>query len=99
MSGLHLKGELKNKQAHLATLYKKIKELEEEIKSLEERIEAEPKSATQEKRDMEARQETRLDQDKLNALIASSSAENTEHEAPAVPIDEEIESKLLAFRE
>ena len=71
VSGLHIKGELKNQQAHLATLYKKIKELEEEIKSLEERIEAEPKSATQEKRDMEARQETRLDQDKLNALICS----------------------------
>eukprot|EP00439_Symbiodinium_sp_Y106_P028621 s3535_g3.t1 len=92
-STLHVKGDIKNKQAHLAVLMKKVEELKAEIESLEQQQASAPPSLTKEKIANETRQEAKLDKEKLADLIDLGPAEN---ESPS--LDDVLERKLLAFR-
>ena len=87
------KEDIKNKQAHLAVLMKKVEELKAEIESLEQQQASAPPSLTKEKIANETRQEAKLDKEKLADLIDLGPAEN---ESPS--LDDVLERKLLAFR-
>eukprot|EP00439_Symbiodinium_sp_Y106_P022470 s9433_g2.t1 len=95
--GAHVKGDIKNKQAHLAVLLEKVKELQEEISHLEEHQASQPTTFTKEKLANEKRQETNADPEKLANLIDLEPAIGTEHESPS--IEDHLEQKLLVFRQ